>query len=145
MPRVDEVARELNLTRPDRPLDADVRIVEASGRQVPYLVERRDEPLSIDLAIRDDTPAEAVFQFPGGLSDHLREQIGETEEERNLFSILRHGDDLHDWVGYAALAAVMLRILWGFVAPAHAKTPNSGAYFTRPAPTGNLPAASSST
>jgi topoisomerase IV subunit B len=27
--------------------------------------------------IADDTPAEAVFQFPGGLADHLREQIGE--------------------------------------------------------------------
>jgi topoisomerase-4 subunit B len=27
--------------------------------------------------IGDDTPAEAVFQFPGGLADHLREQIGE--------------------------------------------------------------------
>ena len=25
----------------------------------------------------DDVPAEAVFQFPGGLSDHLREQLGE--------------------------------------------------------------------
>jgi len=29
--------------------------------------------------IGDDTPAEAVFQFPGGLSDHLREQIGSRE------------------------------------------------------------------
>ncbi len=29
--------------------------------------------------ISDDTPAEAVFQFPGGLSDHLREQIGDRE------------------------------------------------------------------
>jgi topoisomerase-4 subunit B len=29
--------------------------------------------------ISDDTPAEAVFQFPGGLADHLREQIGERE------------------------------------------------------------------
>ncbi|MFS0738615.1 DNA topoisomerase IV subunit B [Sphingomonas sp. 1P06PA] len=29
--------------------------------------------------IADDTPAEAVFQFPGGLSDHLREQIGTRE------------------------------------------------------------------
>jgi topoisomerase-4 subunit B len=29
--------------------------------------------------IADDTPAEAVFQFPGGLSDHLREQVGERE------------------------------------------------------------------
>jgi topoisomerase-4 subunit B len=27
----------------------------------------------------DDTPAEAVFQFPGGLSDHLREQLGARE------------------------------------------------------------------
>jgi topoisomerase-4 subunit B len=27
----------------------------------------------------DDVPAEAVFQFPGGLSDHLTEQVGERE------------------------------------------------------------------
>jgi topoisomerase-4 subunit B len=27
--------------------------------------------------IADDTPAEAVFQFPGGLSDHLKEQIAD--------------------------------------------------------------------
>ncbi len=29
--------------------------------------------------IGDDTPAEAVFQFPGGLADHLREQLGGRE------------------------------------------------------------------
>ncbi|SDA14389.1 DNA topoisomerase IV subunit B [Sphingomonas sp. NFR15] len=29
--------------------------------------------------ITDDTPPEAVFQFPGGLADHLREQIGNRE------------------------------------------------------------------
>ena len=29
--------------------------------------------------IGDDTPSEAVFQFPGGLSDHLREQLGDRE------------------------------------------------------------------
>jgi len=29
--------------------------------------------------ITDDTPAEAVFQFPGGLADHLKEQIGDRE------------------------------------------------------------------
>jgi topoisomerase-4 subunit B len=29
--------------------------------------------------IADDTPAEAVFQFPGGLADHLREQLGGRE------------------------------------------------------------------
>ncbi len=28
---------------------------------------------------KDDTPAEAVFQFPGGLADHLKEQVGERE------------------------------------------------------------------
>jgi len=29
--------------------------------------------------ITDDTPAEAVFQFPGGLADHLKEQVGARE------------------------------------------------------------------
>ena len=29
--------------------------------------------------ISDDTPPEAVFQFPGGLSDHLREQVNSRE------------------------------------------------------------------
>ncbi|QDZ06467.1 DNA topoisomerase IV subunit B [Sphingomonas panacisoli] len=29
--------------------------------------------------ITDETPAEAVFQFPGGLADHLKEQIGDRE------------------------------------------------------------------
>jgi topoisomerase-4 subunit B len=29
--------------------------------------------------IGDDTPSEAVFQFPGGLADHLREQLGDRE------------------------------------------------------------------
>ncbi|UZK69174.1 DNA topoisomerase IV subunit B [Sphingomonas sp. S1-29] len=29
--------------------------------------------------ISDDTPAEAVFQFPGGLADHLKEQVGGRE------------------------------------------------------------------
>ncbi|MFD1786555.1 DNA topoisomerase IV subunit B [Sphingomonas floccifaciens] len=29
--------------------------------------------------ISDDTPADAVFQFPGGLADHLKEQIGTRE------------------------------------------------------------------
>ncbi|MBU3076522.1 DNA topoisomerase IV subunit B [Sphingomonas quercus] len=35
----------------------------------------RCDPSLID----DDTPAEAVFQFPGGLADHLREQVGSRE------------------------------------------------------------------
>ncbi|MFL9840955.1 DNA topoisomerase IV subunit B [Sphingomonas sp. ST-64] len=29
--------------------------------------------------ITDDTPAEAMFQFPGGLADHLKEQLGTRE------------------------------------------------------------------
>ncbi|MEJ7927772.1 DNA topoisomerase IV subunit B [Sphingobium sp. AN641] len=29
--------------------------------------------------ITDDTPTEAVFQFPGGLADHLKEQVGTRE------------------------------------------------------------------
>lgn len=36
----------------------DLRIVDGSSRQVPYLVEKRDEPLAIDIAIeRRDLPA----------------------------------------------------------------------------------------
>jgi topoisomerase-4 subunit B len=32
---------------------------------------------AIPALIGDDTPAEAVFQFPGGLADHLKEQLGD--------------------------------------------------------------------
>jgi topoisomerase-4 subunit B len=32
-----------------------------------------------DSLVSDDAPAEAVFQFPGGLADHLTEQVGERE------------------------------------------------------------------
>ncbi|MES2097420.1 MAG: DNA topoisomerase IV subunit B [Pseudomonadota bacterium] len=35
--------------------------------------------------ISDETPAEAVFQFPGGLADHLKEQIGERESATAQF------------------------------------------------------------
>ena len=35
------------------------------------------------LASATTCPAEAVFQFPGGLADHLREQIGERESATN--------------------------------------------------------------
>src|SRR5688500_4769307 len=33
----------------------------------------------------EDIPAEAVFQFPGGLADHLKEQVGDRECETNHF------------------------------------------------------------
>ena len=39
----------------------------------------RCDPALLD----DDIPPEAVFQFPGGLADHLREQIGERETATN--------------------------------------------------------------
>ncbi len=35
--------------------------------------------------LTDETPAEAVFQFPGGLADHLREQVGERECATSAF------------------------------------------------------------
>ena len=39
--------------------------------------------------ISDDTPAEAVFQFPGGLADHLREQIASRECATSDFFVTR--------------------------------------------------------
>ena len=39
--------------------------------------------------INDDTPTEAVFQFPGGLADHLREQIGARECATSDFFVTR--------------------------------------------------------
>ncbi len=35
--------------------------------------------------ISDDTPAEAVFQFPGGLADHLKEQVGGRDCATSVF------------------------------------------------------------
>lgn len=35
-------------------------------------------------------------------------------------TFLKHADEPHEWVGYAVLAAVVVRILWGLVAPGHA-------------------------
>jgi topoisomerase-4 subunit B len=40
--------------------------------------------------IADDTPAEAVFQFPGGLADHLNEQIGDRETATTAPFVGRH-------------------------------------------------------
>jgi len=36
-------------------------------------------------SISDDTPAEAVFQFPGGLADHLKEQVGDRDCATSVF------------------------------------------------------------
>ncbi|MDR7157214.1 topoisomerase-4 subunit B [Sphingobium xenophagum] len=35
--------------------------------------------------VSDDTPTEAVFQFPGGLADHLKEQVGDRECATSVF------------------------------------------------------------
>ncbi len=43
---------------------ADVRIVDASNRQIPYLVERRDEPLVVDVSIQKGDPG--VPELPAG-------------------------------------------------------------------------------
>jgi hypothetical protein len=41
---------------------ADVRVIDGDGRQVPYLVERRSEPLSLDLSL---TPTRSAAVDPG--------------------------------------------------------------------------------
>ena len=46
---------------------ADVRIVDRASRQVPYLLERRDEPLSIDLTIAPASKEQAAA-LPTGRS-----------------------------------------------------------------------------
>ncbi len=51
---------------------------------------RCDPALIGDDALGEGIQAEAVFQFPGGLSDHLREQIGERETATNAPFVGRH-------------------------------------------------------
>ena len=47
---------------------ADVRILDQSDRQVPYLVERRDEPLTLDLSIETADPSIAELRPAAGRS-----------------------------------------------------------------------------
>ena len=48
---------------------ADVRVVDANNAQIPYLLERRDERLSLDLELRSATPqARALRDRPGNRS-----------------------------------------------------------------------------
>ena len=81
-----EPARHLGQLRARRPRSSGPRCT--SSRRGCYKLARSKAYLFAGVEIRwkcapelitDDTPAEAVFQFPGGLADHLREQIGERE------------------------------------------------------------------
>ena len=52
--------------------------------------------------IKDDTPAEAVFHFPGGLSDYLTETIdGQTRVTKDIFSGKTEKDGGHGSVEWA--------------------------------------------
>ena len=45
---------------------ADVRIVDDGGRQVPYVIERREEPLALDLALQPHQPRARELASEGG-------------------------------------------------------------------------------
>jgi hypothetical protein len=45
---------------------ADLRIVDADNRQIPFLVERRDEPLSVPLTVTPATQLQATELKPSG-------------------------------------------------------------------------------
>jgi hypothetical protein len=50
---------------------ADLRVIDGRGRQVPYLLERRDEPLSLDLALTPTTSA-AVDRSVAASGSHTK-------------------------------------------------------------------------
>ncbi len=62
---------------------------------------------------RDETPAEAVLHFPGGLSDSLKDEIGEAA--RAIPAIWTEGAKLPDNAGRVECAAVWLETGEGFL------------------------------
>jgi hypothetical protein len=54
---------------------ADVRVVDASNRQIPYIVERRDEPLAVDLKLNVSAPNSSDLKPSAG---HNRTTYGIT-------------------------------------------------------------------
>ncbi len=63
--------------------------------------------------LADDTPAEAVFQFPGGLSDHLREQVNGREcVTTDFFSGSQDFADGPDGVGQGRVEWAVAWPLW---------------------------------
>jgi len=75
--------------------------------------------------ITDDTPTEAVFQFPGGLSDHLAEQLGTRECAAAEF--FRGTQDFPDGMG---------RVEWAVAWPLWSDGSNSWYCNTIPTPDG---------
>ena len=52
---------------------ADVRVVDASGRQVPYVLEQRDEPLTVSLVLEQrSAPAQSVSLPQSGTTTYYR-------------------------------------------------------------------------
>ena len=37
------------------------------------------------------------------------------------YTVLEEGENLHEWVGYYALALIAIRIVWGFIGPQNAR------------------------
>jgi len=56
---------------------SDLRIIDAAGRQVPYLIERRNEPLTLDLSLAPATSA--VVDTMGGRRSLYRVKLPFTE------------------------------------------------------------------
>jgi topoisomerase-4 subunit B len=68
---------------------------------------RCDPALIVDA---DEVPAEAVFQFPGGLADHLREQIGARETATSTPFTGRH--ELSSGQGQNGQGSVEWAVAW---------------------------------
>jgi hypothetical protein len=55
---------------------ADVRVIDMNGRQVPYVLERRDEPHAVDLQIEQrDAPKAALSSSPSEVTSYYRVRL----------------------------------------------------------------------
>ena len=55
---------------------ADVRVVDSNGRQVPYVVERRDEPLTLSVVLEQrSAPSEPSNITPSGTTTYYRVRL----------------------------------------------------------------------
>jgi topoisomerase-4 subunit B len=90
--------------------------------------------------ITDETPAEAVFQFPGGLSDHLKEQLGTRECATAEF--FRGKQDFPNGQGYVEWAVAWPLWSEGSASIIATPFPRPMAALTRPGSAWRWPAAS---